>query len=239
MDKKMARVFVDGALIGKVDDAEGFTRHFRQMRRSGEVSTEVNISYKDYSNEIIINTDRGRARRPLIVVQNGVPAVTPEDIEAVRSGKYIFKDLVNQGKIEFIDAEEEDDLYIAVEEKELTAEHTHLEIDPSLILGIGAAHVPFPEHNASPRVTMGAGMIKQALGFAQANMKLRPDTRGHMLHYAQIPMVHTQAAEMIGSEWNAPQYLDGNLEKRPDFAGESLRRPANQSVYGFGWRISG
>ena len=196
----MARVFVDGALIGKVDDGDKFTRHFRQMRRSGDVSTEVNISYKDYANEIIINTDRGRARRPLIVVENGVPAVTNEDIEKVKSGVYDFNSLVRQGKIEFIDAEEEDDLYIAVEEKDLTPEHTHLEIDPSLILGIGAAHVPFPEHNASPRVTMGAGMIKQALGFAQANMKLRPDTRGHMLHYAQIPMVHTQAAEMIGSE---------------------------------------
>ena len=133
MDKKMARVFVDGALIGKVDDGDKFTRHFRQMRRSGDVSTEVNISYKDYANEIIINTDRGRARRPLIVVENGVPAVTNEDIEKVKSGVYDFHSLVRQGKIEFIDAEEEDDLYIAVEEKDLTPEHTHLEIDPSLI----------------------------------------------------------------------------------------------------------
>ena len=200
MDKKTARVFVDGALVGKVADGEKFTRDFRQMRRSGQVSTEVNISYKEYANEIIINTDRGRARRPLIVVSRGVPLVTEEDIANVKSGKYDFNTLVSQGKIEFIDAEEEDDLYIAVEEKDLTPEHTHLEIDPSLILGIGAAHVPFPEHNASPRVTMGAGMIKQALGFAQANLKLRPDTRGHMLHYTQVPMVHTQAAEMIGSE---------------------------------------
>ncbi|WP_319378384.1 DNA-directed RNA polymerase subunit B' [uncultured Methanocorpusculum sp.] len=204
MEKKMARVFVDGALIGKVDDAYGFTRNFRQMRRSGHVSTEVNISYKNYSNEIVINTDRGRGRRPLIVVENGVPAVTPEDIEIVRSSAEDFMALVSQGKIEFIDAEEEDDLFIAVQEADLTPDHTHLEIDPSLILGIGAAHVPFPEHNASPRVTMGAGMIKQALGFAQANMKLRPDTRGHMLHYAQVPMVHTQAAELIGSD-NRPQ----------------------------------
>ncbi|HJJ92660.1 MAG TPA: DNA-directed RNA polymerase subunit B, partial [Methanocorpusculum sp.] len=204
MEKKMARVFVDGALFGKVNDADGFTRNFRHMRRNGKISSEVNISYKDYRNEIVINTDRGRARRPLIVVENGVPTVTPEDIEKVRSGQYDFFTLVNRGKIEFIDAEEEDDLYIAVYEEDLTPEHTHLEIDPSLILGIGAAHVPFPEHNASPRVTMGAGMIKQALGFAQSNMKLRPDTRGHMLHYAQVPMVHTQASELIGSD-NRPQ----------------------------------
>ena len=109
-------------------------------------------------------------------------------------------DLVSRGIVEFIDAEEEEDLYIAMSEEEITPEHTHMEIDASLILGIGAAHVPFPEHNASPRVTMGAGMIKQALGFAASNMKLRPDTRGHMLHYVQKPMVHTQTTEVIGSD---------------------------------------
>jgi DNA-directed RNA polymerase subunit B' len=240
MEKKMARVFVDGALIGKVDDAIGFTKNFRQMRRSEQVSSEANISYKDYSNEIVINTDRGRARRPLIVVENGVPAVTPEDIELVRSGAEDFMALVKQGKIEFIDAEEEDDLYIAVEEKELTSEHTHLEIDPSLILGIGAAHVPFPEHNASPRVTMGAGMIKQALGFAQANMKLRPDTRGHMLHYAQAPMVHTQASELIGSD-DRPQgqnfvvailsYEGYNIEDALIFNKASVERGVGRSHF--------
>ena len=145
----MARVFVDGALIGKVDDAFGFTRNFRQMRRSGHVSTEVNISYKDYSNEIVINTDRGRARRPLIVVENGIPAVTPEDIEIVRSGAEDFMALVSQGKIEFIDAEEEDDLFIAVQESDLTPEHTHLEIDPS----------PYPWYRSSTRSVPGTQRI--------------------------------------------------------------------------------
>jgi len=47
---------------------------------------------------------------------------------------------------------------------------------------------------------MGAGMVKQALGFADANMKLRPDTRGHLLHYTQKPLTHTQASELIGSD---------------------------------------
>ena len=31
-------------------------------------------------------------------------------------------------------------------------------------------------------------------------MKLRPDTRGHFLHYAQKPLVHTQTSEIIGSD---------------------------------------
>ena len=142
------------------------------MRRQGALSTEVNVSYKEFNNDVVIHTDRGRARRPLIVLHNGKPLITPDDIEKLRKNEINFNYFVQKGFIELIDAEEEEDLFIAINPEDITVEHTHLEIDPSLILGIGAAHVPFPEHNASPRVTMGAGMVKQALGFADANMKL-------------------------------------------------------------------
>jgi DNA-directed RNA polymerase subunit B' len=197
---KMSRVFVDGALIGLVEDPIALVGQMRAMRRRGEFSSEINVSYKEFNNDVIIHTDRGRARRPLIVVENGKPLVTEADIEKVRAGEISFEDLARKGAIESIDAEEEEDLYIAINEEDLTWEHTHLEIDPSLILGIGAAHVPFPEHNASPRVTMGAGMVKQALGFGAANMKLRPDTRGHLLHYVQKPLTYTQTSDAIGSD---------------------------------------
>ncbi|HNT08558.1 MAG TPA: DNA-directed RNA polymerase subunit B, partial [Methanoculleus sp.] len=161
---RQSRVFVDGALIGLVDDPRDLVGRMREMRRRGELSSEINVSYKEFNNDVIIHTDRGRARRPLIVVRNGKPQVTDDEIESLRRGEIKFENMVQIGAIEFVDAEEEEDLFIAINEADLTPEHTHLEIDPSLILGIGAAHVPFPEHNASPRVTMGAGMIKQALG---------------------------------------------------------------------------
>jgi len=197
---KKSRVFVDGALIGLADDPVSLVDRVRKMRRRGELSIQINISYKGHNGDIIVHTDRGRARRPLIIVGDGKPLITDSDIAGLDAGEYGFNDLVSRGLIEFIDAEEEEDLFIAINESDLTPEHTHLEIDPALMLGIGAAHVPFPEHNASPRVTMGAGMIKQALGFACSNMKLRPDTRAHLLHYVQKPMVHTQTTEVIGSD---------------------------------------
>jgi len=197
---RKARVFVNGALIGLTEDSRSVVERLREMRRAGEISTEVNVSLKDHNNDVVIHTDRGRARRPLIVLKDGQSLITDEDIDRLRRHEVDFSQLVRAGKIEFIDAEEEEDLFIAINETEVTPEHTHLEIDPALILGIGAAHVPFPEHNASPRVTMGAGMVKQALGFGQANMKLRPDTRGHMLHYVQRPLIHTQTSDVIGSD---------------------------------------
>ncbi|KUG05750.1 dna-directed rna polymerase subunit b' [hydrocarbon metagenome] len=197
---KKARVFVDGALIGLIDNPKAFVGQIRNMRRQGALSTEVNISHKEFNNDVVIHTDRGRARRPLIVLQNGNPLISPDDIAKLSRKETDFGSFVRKGMIELIDAEEEEDLLIAMHPEDLTPEHTHLEIDPSLILGIGAAHVPFPEHNASPRVTMGAGMVKQALGFGTANMKLRPDTRGHLLHYTQRPIVHTQTSDLIGSD---------------------------------------
>ncbi|MDD1709495.1 MAG: DNA-directed RNA polymerase subunit B [Methanoregulaceae archaeon] len=197
---KKARVFVDGALIGLIDDPKLFVTQIRNMRRQGAISTEVNISHKEFNNDVVIHTDRGRARRPLIVLQNGKPLMSSDEIEKLSRKEIDFYYFIRKGMIELIDAEEEEDLFIAMDPGQITPEHTHLEIDPSLILGIGAAHVPFPEHNASPRVTMGAGMVKQALGFGTSNMKLRPDTRGHLLHYVQRPIVHTQTSDLIGSD---------------------------------------
>jgi DNA-directed RNA polymerase subunit B' len=197
---KKARVFVDGALIGLVDNPLALVSQLRNLRRQGAVSIEINVSYKEFNNEVVIHTDRGRARRPLIVIQNGKPLMSTEEIEKLAKSEIDFDYFIRKGMIELIDAEEEEDLFIAINPEDITPEHTHLEIDPSLILGIGAAHVPFPEHNASPRVTMGAGMVKQALGFGTSNMKLRPDTRGHLLHYVQQPIVHTQTSDLIGSD---------------------------------------
>ncbi|QYZ78826.1 DNA-directed RNA polymerase subunit B [Methanofollis formosanus] len=197
---KKSRVFLDGSLIGLVENPKELVDKARAMRRHGAISPEVNIAFEEFNGDVVINTDRGRARRPLIVLKDGKPLITNEDLAQVENREETFGDLIKQGVIEFVDAEEEENLFIAITEDGVTPEHTHLEIDPSLILGIGAAHVPFPEHNASPRVTMGAGMVKQALGFATANMKLRPDTRANFLHYAQKPMVYTQASDLIGSD---------------------------------------
>jgi len=40
-----SRVFVDGALIGLVEDPKDLVQKIRMMRRQGVISTEVNCSY--------------------------------------------------------------------------------------------------------------------------------------------------------------------------------------------------
>ena len=196
--QREAKVYVNGSLVGTHESPEALANNIREARRRGEVSDMVNVSVKERTREVIINADAGRARRPLIVVEDGNPRLGDKEIEAVRNGDLSFEDLVNRGYIEFIDAEEEEDIYVAVDEDELEEAHTHREIDPQLIFGIGAGMIPYPEHNASPRITMGAGMMKQSLGLPAANYRIRPDTRQHLLHYPQLSMVKTQTTEQIG-----------------------------------------
>ncbi|WP_053947233.1 DNA-directed RNA polymerase subunit B [Halolamina sediminis] len=196
--ERPAKVYVNGSLVGTHPDPEELAAQIRESRRNGEVSEMVNVAVKDRTREVIVNADSGRARRPLIVVDDGEPRLTDEHIEAIEDDELEFDDLVDRGIVEFIDAEEEEDILVAVDEEDLTENHTHLEVDPQLIFGIGAGMIPYPEHNASPRITMGAGMMKQSLGLPSANYRIRPDTRQHLLHYPQLSMVKTQTTEQIG-----------------------------------------
>ncbi|PSQ28531.1 DNA-directed RNA polymerase subunit B, partial [Halobacteriales archaeon QS_9_68_17] len=196
--QREAKVYVNGSLVGTHPDPHQLAEQIREARRRGDVSEMVNVSVKDRTREVIVNADAGRARRPLLVVEDGETLISDEEIEAVKEGSLDFDDLVEHGYVEFIDAEEEEDIYVAVERDDITEDHTHLEIDPQLIFSIGSGMIPYPEHNASPRITMGAGMIKQSLGLPAANYRIRPDTRQHLLHYPQLSMVKTQTTEQIG-----------------------------------------
>jgi DNA-directed RNA polymerase subunit B len=191
------QVFLNGDLVGLHENAKDLVRRLKERRRAGLLSNEVNV-YHDYATKaVFINSDAGRVRRPLLVVEAGKPRYSDEMKKDLEGGRLKWSDLINEGAIEYIDAEEEENLFIAVRPEEVIAEHTHCEIDPMIILGIGSSLVPYPEHNSSPRITMGAGMGKQSLGFGDSNYRIRPDTRGHLLHYAQSPLVQNHAAKYI------------------------------------------
>ncbi|HOI72216.1 MAG TPA: DNA-directed RNA polymerase subunit B [Methanobacterium sp.] len=192
---KKSKIYINGKLIGTCEDPYEFVETMRKKRRSGDVSHEMNITYYEDTDEIYIFNDPGRTRRPVIVVNEGEPTLKEEHIEKLTDGELTWPDLISLGVIEYLDAEEEENTYIAMFKEDLTPEHTHLEIDPSTMLGICAGIIPYANHNSSPRNTMEAGMTKQALGLYVSNYNLRTDTRAHLLHHPQVPIVKTKSID--------------------------------------------
>ncbi|NHI83317.1 MAG: DNA-directed RNA polymerase subunit B [Candidatus Thorarchaeota archaeon] len=197
---KWADVFLNGRLVGIHPAPQVLVKTIRQKRRAGEIDHEVNIAYYENTHEVQVNCDAGRVRRPLIVVENGKSRLTDEHLRMVQDGEWTFNDLMRNGIVEFLDAEEEENTLIAMYPNELGPDTTHLEIEPSTILGISAALIPFPERNQSPRNVYMAGMAKQSVGVPASNFKYRADTRSHFFHYPQIPLVKTRAMDSIGYE---------------------------------------
>ncbi|KXB00202.1 DNA-directed RNA polymerase subunit B [candidate division MSBL1 archaeon SCGC-AAA261G05] len=195
--KGRADVYLNGRLLGTVEDGSKFAEDFREMRRKGKISDQTNIAYHEDINEALINTDSGRARRPLIVVKDGNPQLTDEHIEKLQADEIGWSELIEMGIVEYLDTEEEENAYIAVRPEDVTPDHTHLEFHPVGILGISAALIPYAEHNQSPRNTYGANMAKQGLGLMSSNFQRRVDTRGHFLHYPQTSIVKTKPMEIM------------------------------------------
>ncbi len=196
-------VYVDGKLVGFHKDGKLLAQKIRERRRMNQIPSEVNVYYREQTNELFINTGKGRARRPYIVVENGKSRLTPEIYEKLMAGKLRWSHLVKMGVIEYLDADEEENIYVARSEEEVTEKHTHIEVDPSTIFGIVASVLPYPEYNSSPRITMGSSMAKQSLGIYAANFNMRYDTRAYVMYYPQFPAVSTDTYRVL-KLWKRP-----------------------------------
>jgi DNA-directed RNA polymerase subunit B len=190
-DKGKYVIEVNGKIIGFSDHPKKVINRVKSLRRSGKLDKDVNIACFDDNQEIQIFCDKGRVQRAVAIVENGKSLLSKDELAKIREGELDIDKLVDEGKVEYIDALEEENVYTAIEPRDVGPDHTNLELDPSLILGIGASIIPYSEHNSSPRVTMGAAMSKQSLGYYATNYLSRTDTRANLLHYAQQPLVST------------------------------------------------
>jgi len=193
----MIDIFLDGRYLGETDEPEKFVKEIRDRRRNGLISSQINVAYHKHLDEIRVVSDSGRVRRPLILVEDGKAKLTPEHIEKLKNGEMEWDDLIKTGIMEYLDSEEEENVYIALKPEDLTKEHTHLEIDPSLILGLSASFIPYPEFNRGDRVNYGAKMIGQSIGVFATNYLNRVDTKSNIFLYPQNPLVQTHVHRMI------------------------------------------
>ena len=200
-----ARVFVDGRLIGYAEDGDELAETLRSLRRSGKLHPHISVySYTpkitNATSRIYISCNAGRVLRPLIVVKDGKPLVNDGIIEKITKKFLSWHDLLSMGIIDLVDANEEENCYVALDSSGVTKKHTHVEIFPSAILGVAASIIPYPEHNQSPRNTYESAMAKQSLGFSTPVMNFSTYVRQHFMLYPQVPIVNTRAISLLGLE---------------------------------------
>ena len=104
-----AKVLMDGTPIGFLNPE--IVQEIRKRRRTDILSHEINAAYYKDLNQIRISTDGGRVRRPLIIVDNGVSKLSEETVKKISAGEMGWKDLMSSNAIEFLDAEEEDEMF--------------------------------------------------------------------------------------------------------------------------------
>lgn len=170
------KIFLNGEWVGVHRDPDQLVRTLRKLRRCIDISPEVSVVRDVRDKELRLTTDAGRICRPLFVVTPEQSLVlTKERVRQVYDKEADWETLLISGDVEYLDTEEEETVMICMTPDDLaesrmaaagqhlsqkggaasrikaagvyTKNYTHCEIHPSMILGICASIIPFPDHN--------------------------------------------------------------------------------------------
>lgn len=216
----MDKIFVDGDWVGSCKDSASFVAEFRRKRRRKEVPQMVEIKEDTKNKEVRIFCDAGRVLRPLLVVQN------LHKFRLLKGGTHSFQDMLDNGIVELIGTEEEEDCCTAWDikylflqnEKHNPKKYTHCEIDMSFMLGLSCGIIPFVNHDHAKRgLFQSQKHSQQAIGYSCTNPDIRVDTLSHQLFYPQRPLFKTVLSDCLEKPGQSVGPSQKGMISRPEF----------------------
>lgn len=166
-------VFVNGDLVGVHPEPAALVKTLKNYKCRGHIHIYTAVVWNVQGNYVSVCTDGGRCVRPLYIIDDNELRLTKDHVRGIMDNKLSWNDLVSPDVshysseynnthpvIEYMDVEETNHAMIAMKFKDLlkgtrgntlATKYTHLEIHPSLMFGILASNIPFPDHNQAPR----------------------------------------------------------------------------------------
>jgi DNA-directed RNA polymerase II subunit RPB2 len=229
--KNLARIFINGDWIGCTNDAHSLVKKYRYLRREAKyVDPRTTIFWDTSINEVEFWLDVGRLTRPLLIVDSNIEEydqslrdihdkkenakridfvqnirLLPEHITKLRNKEITFNNLLEEGIVEYIAPEEQENCLIAESIDELfknkgnvTMRYTHCDIEQA-ILGLAALMSPYGNHTQPARITHSTNHARQSGGWYALNFPYRTDKNRFFQFYNEVPLVKTFSHNLIPS----------------------------------------
>ncbi|MCO5565838.1 hypothetical protein L7F22_019513 [Adiantum nelumboides] len=126
-DPHATKVFVNGVWMGTADNATGLVDTLRELRRRDDISNEVSVTHDIREKELRVYTDAGRVQRPLFIVEPETQNLLVKQKHAdwitdqvkPDGTQFGWSELLREGVIELLDAEEEETSMICMSPQDL------------------------------------------------------------------------------------------------------------------------
>jgi len=180
------KVFVNSDLAGVIPDKNTEVIHgmLLELRRSGDIPSDVSLAWNRTKNEYNIFTDAGRPIRP--VYREGVGQ---NQVKQIKTWSNMAKNV-----FDYVDAQESDTIRISMEPFSQTLPS---EIHGLAIFSPSTSIIPHSDFNQAPRNVFSCQQTRQACSWYNTAFNKRFDTLSTWLNYAQRPLSTTWTYNQI------------------------------------------